>query len=137
MKLYDTMNELRYMYRLQVWMGRASEDTALRMSMYFIQIARRNIYRMALVQYEVMEEVDREIASAIAAGHLMEDWIAGQISIGSKEADRLRRAWLRVAAIISTYVARAGNLCIDLGTVGEVRKEAEPERAERKLQLVF
>ena len=117
-QLYRQFDSLRYLYRFALLLRQMNQSDGLLLCWMLhnrAQWQRRSDRRDYI---DFTDELDLSIARAMAAGTLMDDWVAEQASMYPHHADEMRLAWLRVAAVITTYLIRTTGVSIDIGIGG-------------------
>ena len=114
--IYSQFNDLRYLYRFVIEINQRKQGEGLLLSQMLINRAKWQVRSERKIYAEFNHETEIDIASAIATGTLMEDWIAQQVAVGCKDTQSLRRLWLQTAGIITTFLMHHEGQQIDVGT---------------------
>lgn len=123
--LYNQFNQMWYLYRFILHLKGCSRDSGLLLSAMLRNRALHRLYSAPVTRYDFSSEQDIEIASKIASGVLMDDWIGQKVATGMLDIKSLRQSWVRVALIISTYLTKADFADIDPGSLEQPNYQSD------------
>lgn len=135
-QLHEIIDSSHYLYRLVLKLNRLNADDGLVLSGMVLTYAKSQRHRKR-ESYCIKDCLELAITDAIAAGRLMEDWIAERIAIGHRDTKIMREAWVRTAAVIASYIVKAGYIDIDPGREEEPNPQNDIPKQDERVRLEF